>query len=193
MQSKDQETIRRVADYCKQYLEANGVLPSTRNIANKLNLSKSGGHRYLVAAKEQGLLRPDTDISWEGDRAEKLYNNVACGAPTYQEQNIEEYVFLPYSLFGRGHKYILTAKGDSMIGAGIEEGDQLIIRKQTTAEDGDIVVALLNGDNTLKRLRYDADGHPYLQSENPAYQDIHIREGDSFFIQGILIFAIKAF
>ena len=49
MQSKDQETIRRVADYCKQYLEANGVLPSTRNIANKLNLSKSGGHRYLVA------------------------------------------------------------------------------------------------------------------------------------------------
>ena len=193
MQSKDQETIKRVADYCKQYLEINGVLPSTRNIANKLNLSKSGGHRYLVAAKEQGLLRPDTDISWEGDRAEKLYNDVACGAPTYQEQNVEEYVFLPYSLFGKGHKYILTAKGDSMIGAGIEEGDQLIIRKQTTADDGDIVVALLNQENTLKRLRYDADGHPYLQAENPAYPDIHIHEYDSFFIQGILIFAIKAF
>ena len=193
MQRKDQETINRVAEYCRNYLDAKGVLPSTRLIADKLNLSKSGGHRYLVAVKEQGLLREETDISWKGDRAEKLRNNVPCGAPTYQEENIEEYIFLPDSLFGKGHKYILTAVGDSMIGAGIEEGDQLIIRKQVTADDGDIVVALLNQENTLKRLRHDADGHPYLQAENPKYPDIHIKEEDSFYIQGVLTFVIKAF
>ncbi|MBR0451909.1 MAG: repressor LexA [Oscillospiraceae bacterium] len=192
MQRKDQETIDRVAEYCRQYLDKKGVLPSTRHIATAMNLSKSSGHRYLVAVKEQGLLRPETDISWKGDRAEKLINDVPCGAPTYQEANIEEYVFLPDSLFGRGHKYILTAKGDSMIGAGIEEGDQLIVRKQVTANDGDIVVALLNTENTLKRLRHDADGHPYLHAENPVYPDIQIREGDSFYIQGVLTYVIKA-
>ena len=193
MQRKDQETIERVAEYCRYYLDKNGVLPSTRNIASKLNLSKSGGHRYLVAVKEQGLLRSETNISWEGDRAEKLINNVPCGEPTYQEENIEEYVFLPDSLFGRGHKYILTATGDSMINAGIEDGDQLIVRKQVTANDGDIVVALLNCENTLKRLRHDADGHPYLHPENPKYPDIQIREEDSFYIQGVLTYVIKAY
>ena len=79
-----------------------------------------------------------------------------------------------------------------MIGAGIQEGDQLIIRKQVTADDGDIVVALLNQENTLKRLRHDADGHPYLHAENPTYPDIEIREEDSFYIQGVLTYVIKA-
>jgi len=193
MQYKDQGTIDRVAEYCKQYLERYNVLPSTRQLARELNLSKSGAQRYLVTVKEQGLLRPETDISWKGDRAEKLLNNISCGAPTYQEEHVEEYVFLPDSLFGRGHKYILTASGDSMIGAGINEGDQLIIKEQETAENGDIIVALLNGENTLKRLRYDANGRPYLHPENPVYPDIMIHEGDRFYIQGVLIYAIKAY
>lgn len=105
MQYKDQGTIDRVAEYCKQYLQKYNVLPSTRQLARELNLSKSGAQRYLVTVKEQGLLRSETDISWKGDRAKKLLNNVSCGAPTYQEEHVEEYVFLPDSLFGRGHKY----------------------------------------------------------------------------------------
>ena len=193
MQYKDQGTINHVAEYCKKYLERYNVLPSTRQLARDLNLSKSGAQRYLVTVKEKGLLRPETDISWEGDRAEKLLNNISCGAPTYQEEHVEEYVFLPDSLFGRGHKYILTASGDSMIEAGINEGDQLIIKEQETAENGDIIVALLNGENTLKRLRYDANGRPYLHPENPVYPDIMIHEGDCFYIQGVLIYAIKAY
>ena len=61
------------------------------------------------------------------------------------------------------------------------------------SENGDIIVALLNGENTLKRLRYDANGRPYLHPENPVYPDIMIHEGDRFYIQGVLIYAIKAY
>ena len=125
------------------------------------------------------------------EKAAWLGNDISCGSPTYQEEHIMEYLRLPVSVFGKGEKYIITASGDSMIGAGITEGDYLVIRKQVTASEGDIVVALVNGENTLKRLMQHGDGTQYLHPENDAYADIEFSDGDTFYIQGVLTHIIK--
>ena len=78
-----------------------------------------------------------------------------------------------------------------MVDADIHEGDLVVIRKQVTADPGDIVVALLNGENTLKRLMLDESGRPYLHPENRNYDDIEIRDGDEFYIQGVAVKIIK--
>ena len=79
-----------------------------------------------------------------------VLGSVSCGVPRFAEENIEEYVSLPEALFGRGEFFILKAKGDSMIDAGIDDGDLVVIKQQSSAEDGQIVVALMDDEATLK-------------------------------------------
>lgn len=193
MQKMDKNTIIAVAKYCKRYKAVYKALPSTRTLAKDLNLSKSGAQRYMVAARNKGLIADDFVSSMSEETVPILGNVINCGMPQYQEEDVIDYVNLPAALYGRGKKFIVTASGDSMIDAGIVEGETLILRKQCTAEDGDIVAALLNGESTLKRLYHDRNGRPYLHPENEAYEDIVVRDGDDFSIQGVLIFALKAF
>lgn len=118
-----------------------------------------------------------------------LDNGISCGKPRYEEENIEEYVMLPTALFGSGEFYILRANGDSMIDAGIETGDTVVIRKQNTAQFGDIVVALADGQNTLKTYAYDEElERVMLQPENEEYDPIYPNE---LYIQGVAVNVIK--
>ena len=106
------------------------------------------------------------------------------------EEYVEDYVPLPVSIFGRGELYILRASGDSMIDAGISDGDLVVVRKTTEAHDGDIVVALTEETGTtLKRLRHDMDsGRVILHPENPSMQDMLF---DSIAVQGVAVKVIK--
>jgi len=118
-----------------------------------------------------------------------VLGSVSCGVPRFAEENIEEYVSLPEALFGRGEFFILKAKGDSMIDAGIDDGDLVVIRQQSSAEDGQIVVALIDDEATLKRFyRDDKNKRVRLHPENEAMEDIFV---DDCIIQGIAVKVIK--
>lgn len=113
----------------------------------------------------------------------------ACGSPQYEEENIEEYVSLPTAIFGKGDFFILRASGQSMIEAGIDDGDLVVVKKQVEAKEGDIVVALVDNQNTLKRyFRDDENKKIILHPENKKMKDIIV---DKCCIQGVACHIIK--
>jgi repressor LexA len=115
--------------------------------------------------------------------------NIACGLPQFAEENIEEYVSLPEALFGKGPFYILRARGESMIDAGIDPGDLVVIRSQEEAKEGDIVVALIDNEATLKRFYRDKKNKRIrLHPENETMEDIFV---DNCNIQGVAVNVIK--
>ena len=162
MRTKSTELMQRISGFIDRYYSERHTTPSVREIAEGVNISKTASYRYLVEMDERGMLEYDgtsrTIITpmirkfSAGTVAAPVVGVVPCGTPEEEEENIQEYVSLPVSLFGRGEFYILKASGDSMVDAGIMDGDMVVIRKQTEARVGDIVVALdENGTNTLKK------------------------------------------
>ena len=116
--------------------------------------------------------------------------SVPCGSPQYEEENIEEYISLTTAIFGKGDFFILRASGNSMIEAGIDDGDLVVVKKQIYADDGDIVVALVDNQNTLKRFYRDNDNRKViLHPENKRMKDIVV---DDCFIQGVACHVIKS-
>ena len=104
-----------------------------------------------------------------------LVGRVTAGLPILATENIEDYLVLPQSLQGRGDLFALRVQGESMIEAGIEDGDIVVLRRQETAENGEIVVAMIDDEATLKRVYYE-DGHVRLQPENAAMEPIYADE-----------------
>ena len=134
---------------------------------------RSTTHRYLQELSDRGLLDYGRGIQSASKERQNenslisapLVGSIQCGCPEEEEQEyVEEYVSLPVSMFGQGEFYILRAKGDSMVDAGIEEDDLLVIERNCPASEGDIVVALdQDNQNTLKRFAgYDEDSECYL-------------------------------
>ena len=121
-------------------------------------------------------------------RANKL-GEIACGIPKLAEENVEEYVKLPVSLFGEGPFYLLNAYGDSMTEAGIDDGDMVLVRQQDTAEPGQIVVALIGDEATLKRYYPEPENHRIrLHPENKTMTDYYT---DHCEIQGVAVSVFK--
>lgn len=118
-----------------------------------------------------------------------ILGNISCGSPEYAEENYEEYVPLPAALFGEGEFFILRARGSSMIEAGIEKGDLVVVRKQNHADEGDIIVALVNNETTLKRFYVDKEKKCVrLHPENRSMKDILVKD---CYIQGVAQHVIK--
>ena len=197
MRRRNVELMNRIIEFAEQYYLENSSSPSVRVISDKFGIGVSTAYRYLLEMDERGLITYDGKrIS--NDRIEKLNSNsgviraavvgsIACGIPNLAEENVEEYVSLPRSMFGDGEFFILRANGESMIDAGIETGDLVVIRKQACAEDGQIVVALVEDEATLKRL-YRDKGKVRLHPENRAMDDIIV---DDCIIQGVAVNVIK--
>ncbi len=116
-----------------------------------------------------------------------LLGRIAAGGPILAEESIEEVLPLPRELVGQGTLFSLQVKGDSMIEAAICDGDWVVVRQQPTAENGDIVAAMIDGEATVKvyRLR---DGHVQLMPRNPAYDPI---PGDAAVILGKVVFVMR--
>ena len=118
-----------------------------------------------------------------------VLGSISCGEPEYAEENFESYVALPTALFGSGEFFLLRARGYSMVEAGIEPGDLVVIKKQNTADEGDIIVALVDNETTLKRFYIDHEkGCIRLHPENSTMEDIYT---DRCYVQGVAQQVIK--
>ena len=142
MQYKKPEYCAMIEDYINSFRNRQGSTPSVRQIASGVGLAVGTVSKYLSYMRENGVLDYDGHRNITTRKSKGLMNmlyvpllgSVSCGIPKFAEENIEEYVCLPESLFGRGEFFLLRARGDSMIGAGIEDGDLVLIRQQSTAE-----------------------------------------------------------
>jgi repressor LexA len=116
-----------------------------------------------------------------------VLGRIAAGGPILAEESVEDVFSMPSDVVGEGSLFMLRVQGDSMTGAAIEDGDWVVIRQQATAEGGDIVAAMIDGEATIKKFRRH-DGHVWLLSENPAYAPI---AGDDATILGRLVAVLR--
>lgn len=197
MRRKDPEIMDRICKYIDEYYLKHHCSPSIGKIAYEIDMAKSSIHRYLLEMNEKGLISYGKDgIQTETTRkvssqmlGASIVGSISCGFPVLSEENIEEYVSLPTAIFGKGELFILRAYGDSMIEAGIDDGDLVVIKKQSYANDGDIVVALVENENTLKRFFKDKKNKRYiLHPENKKLKDIVTNDVQ---IQGVATQIIK--
>lgn len=197
MRHKSTELMDKIQTYVENYYKEYRHSPSTTDIADAVGIARGTAYKYLVAMSDNGMIRYDgQQISTE--KTEKvqteltsvaLLGSVSCGVPTLEEEYAEEFVSLPVSMFGKGTFFMLRASGESMIDAGISTGDLVLVRKQSEAKDGDIVVALVENENTLKRYFVDTENNQIrLHPENKNMKDIIVRDCK---IQGVAVKVIK--
>jgi repressor LexA len=181
---------QEIFDFIKRYSARYGYPPTVRDIGKAVGLASSSTvHAHLANLERIGLLRRDPtkpraiellDRAAAGVRGFvrtglPLVGHVAAGQPVLAEENIEDYVQTPDIAGGDDGGYLLRVKGESMKNAGILDGDLVVVRQQETASDGDIVVALVGEEATVKRFFREAD-HVRLQPENEAMDPIRSRE-----------------
>jgi repressor LexA len=179
---------QEIFDFVKRYVSEHGYPPTVRDIGKAIGLASSSTvHAHLGNLEKLGLLRRDPTkpraIEVLKDKARDVVTpaglpvvgQVAAGQPVLADENIEEYVPVPGIAGGDDGEFVLRVKGDSMKDAGILEGDFVIVRRQETAGDGEIVVALVGEEATVKRFFREND-HVRLQPENDAMEPIRTRE-----------------
>lgn len=200
MKALDAERFTKIRAFIDEYYLDHHKSPTVRDIAAGTGISKTAVQRYLTDMKAHGEIEYNGRRSIETDLSRVMTNitpvarydsTVSCGLPT--EVNVEpaEVLPLPKSLVGDGTFFILTAKGNSMTGIGVDDGDLVIVREQNTCMDGDYAVVLVDGRETLlKTVTYLPNEQAYLlHAENPDYPD---REEHNVTIQGVAIKVIKS-
>ncbi len=179
---------QEIFDFVKRYRGEHGYPPTVRDIGKAIGLTSSSTvHAHLANLEKLGVLRRDPSkpraIEVLVDKAKSavspvglpVVGQVAAGQPVLADENIEEYVTVPPIAGGEEGEFILRVKGDSMKDVGILEGDHVIVRRQDTASDGEIVVALVDDEATVKRFFRESD-HVRLQPENQALNPIRSRD-----------------
>ena len=199
MRSKNTELMLQIKSYIENYFERYAATPTVREIAKSMRIATSSAYRYLVAMSERDMIAyengiistPKIEMMSPEVSPAAIVGSIPCGTPDEREALVEEYLPLSVSVFGNGSFYVLRASGDSMTDAGIDDGDLIVIKEQSTANIGDIVVALTDEDkNTLKRLRYNSEEKSYyLHPENKTLEDIYV---DDLRVQGVATHVIKA-
>jgi len=184
---------RQVLDYIRSTVEQRGYPPSVREIGDAVGLSSpSSVHAQLNSLVEAGMIRKDpskpraivvvdeTPAPAVQDRRMRdvpVLGRIAAGTPILAAEQVDEVMPLPTELIGDGPVFLLEVKGDSMVDAGIHEGDLVAVHKQSDARDGEIVACLIGDEEaTVKRLQR-KDGKVFLHSENPAYEPMVFSEG----------------
>jgi repressor LexA len=176
---------REIWDYLNAYVDQHGYPPTVREIGQAVGLaSPSTVHAHLANLERAGLLKRDPTkpralelVAREREHRLPLLGQVAAGSPLLAEENVEDYLAVPEPLSRGGEEFLLRVKGDSMIKVGILEGDILVVRKQESADNGEIVVALAGedesaGEATVKRF-FREGGRVRLQPENDALEPIY--------------------
>jgi repressor LexA len=191
--------FENIKAFVESHFAEKGSSPTIREIAIGTNIPYPTVQYYL------NIMRNEGDIKYNGRRSiatpftQKISNDetvlvglvgsIACGEPMFAEENIEEYFRLPVALVGNGTFFLLRANGNSMIDAGIDKGDLVLIRQQNYADAGQIIVALVENETTLKRyypdpIRKNIRLHP----ENKTMSDFYVTD---LFIQGIAVKVLK--
>ncbi len=192
---------REILTFVQRYAEAHGYPPSVREIGQALGLTSSSTvHSHLSALEKKGYLRrdPSKPRALEVLRDERevppkkvvpvpVIGRVAAGQPILAQQNIEDYFPLPTDFVRADECFILQVRGDSMVDAGIYDGDLLVVRRQQNATNGDIVVARIDDEATVKRF-FKEDDRIKLQPENSRMEPIYTRDA---VIEGIATAIIR--
>ena len=180
----------RILAYIEQEIRTRGYAPSVREIGEAVGLkSTSTVHGHLTRMEKKGLLRRDamkpraiglsSAFSPFDENASlreiPVVGRVAAGTPILAEENIEETMTLPEEMVGSGELFILRIRGESMIQAGIMNDDYIVVHRQMNANNGEIVVAMIDDEATVKRF-YKENGHIRLQPENDAMEPIIVPE-----------------
>lgn len=180
---------QEILDYIKETILKKGYPPAVREICEAVQLkSTSSVHSHLETLERNGYIRRDPtkprtieilDDTFGLTRREMvqvpMIGTVAAGQPLLAEENIEDYFSIPADMLPNIQTFMLHVKGDSMINAGIFDGDQIIVAQDNTARNGDIVVALVEDSATVKRF-FKEDGHYRLQPENDSMKPIIVNE-----------------
>ena len=180
---------REILEYIKQEILNKGYPPAVREICEAVHLkSTSSVHSHLETLEKNGYIRRDPtkpraieiiDDNFNLTRREvvnvPIIGQVAAGQPLLAVENIENYFPIPTEFMTNADSFMLKVKGDSMINAGIFNGDKILVQKQSDAQNGDIVVALVDDSATVKTF-YKEDGHFRLQPENDTMDPIIVNE-----------------
>ena len=181
---------REIFDFIKRYSDRHGYPPTVRDIGKAIGLTSSSTvHAHLANLEKVGLLRRDPTkpraIEILVDKAKQvvgpsglpLVGQVAAGSPVLAEENVEDHLEIPPIAGGDKGEFILRVRGDSMKDAGIFNGDHVVVQKRQSANDGDIIVALVGEEATVKRYFKESD-HVRLQPENDDHEPIRSRDVD---------------
>ena len=199
MRSKSEELMKQIVDFVDEFYETTKRTPTYREIGNKLSITSACVSNYIKEMETRGMI-----LNLSGSRGlmtqkmQKSNNecldlpvvgSIACGTPLLAEENIERYISIPKFLLGSGEFFILVANGNSMINANISNGDLVIVKKQKTAEEGQIIVALIDNEATLKRYYLDKKKKRVrLHPEHDNMEDMYF---PSVIIQGVAVKVIK--
>jgi len=181
---------QEIFDFIKRYTDGNGYPPTVRDIGKAVGLASSSTvHAHLANLEKLGLLRRDptkpramelldraaTEVRTLVSAGLPLVGQVAAGSPILAEENVEEHIPTPAAAGGENADYLLRVRGESMKDAGILDGDLVVVRRQETARDGEIVVALVEDEATVKRFFREGD-RVRLQPENESMEPIFVRD-----------------
>ena len=200
MRTRNEESLQKLAEFIKQYTrENNGEAPSLADMTEYMGFSKGTTYNYLIELNKRGEIFYSGKRTLETNLQRKMrcefrripiIGRVICGSPDEQEEHVSAYLAIPTEWID-GECFLLRAYGDSMIDIGIEEDDLILVKRTEIAQNGDVVVALTENGNTLKRLFWE-DERPRLHAENKAYDskdiDIYPKE---LTVQGIVLKVIK--
>jgi len=198
---------RRILEFIRAWVDRYGYPPSVREIGEAVGLVSPSSVAYqLKELERKGFLRrdpnrpravdvrPPNDLDTEAARAQRpapayvpMLGRIAAGGPILAEQAVEDVFPLPRELVGEGEVFMLQVKGDSMIDAAICDGDWVVVRQQPTANSGEIVAAMLDGEATVKIYRR-RDGHVWLMPQNAAFDPI---PGDDATIMGRVVAVLR--
>jgi repressor LexA len=201
---------RDILDFIREWVESHGYPPSVREIGEAVGLVSPSSVAYqLKELERKGYLRrdpnrpravdvrPPTEVTEEDEEAIRaqrpapayvpVVGRIAAGGPILAEQAIEDVFPLPRELVGEGTLFLLQVKGDSMLDAAICDGDWVVVRQQPTANNGDIVAAMLDGEATVKTYRR-RERHVWLMPQNPAFEPI---PGDHATILGRVVAVLR--
>lgn len=189
---------KRILEFVQNYLEVHGYAPTQQEIARKFGFRSLGTvQNYLVRLERQGFLRR----SWNAKRALEvvpsesaglelpLLGYVAAGRPIEAVASVDT-LEVPPAMVRGGENFVLRVKGDSMVGEGILDGDYVVVRRQATAPNGQTVVAVVDGEATVKRFYRRAD-RVELHPANPAMEPILVRPEQELKVEGIVVGVIR--
>ncbi len=195
MRTKDKTLMATIGKYVSDFTDRTGISPTMQEIADGIGSSRATVQRYITQMCKDGTINYHGHRTITSTKAKMqairvpILGRIACGIPKFAEENVEEYVRLPAVLFGNGSFFILRAYGDSMIDAGIGDGDLVLIRQQSSANAGQIVIALIENEATLKRYFPEPElNRIRLHPENTHMADIYVANCE---IQGIAVNVIK--
>jgi repressor LexA len=194
---------KEMLDFLNGYIEQNGYAPTIEETADHFGLrSLATVHKHLTNLQKKGLVKRD----WNRSRALELVpttvkvqavelpllGRVAAGSPI-EAITASETIFVPEDMVGREETYVLQVKGDSMIEEQIRDGDYVIVENRRFAKDGEMVIALLDGETvTLKKLFREGGGRVRLQPANAALQPIYVDQ-DRLRVQGVVIGVLRKY